>query len=148
MKKIMNANISMEEIELLELIASRKGTIYGRNLLKEVIYRNTHRPDFEVGDIVIFCNYDRRIYGYQLIDMVGRIVEANIISDIDKNKNRTYCSLYKIEFEIQVEDKGLIKEIAYVNDNFKYSTIRKANCEYHINNVGKAKDEHSDCISL
>lgn len=149
MKKIMNANISMKEIELLELIANRKGTIYGRNLLKEVIYKNTHRPDFEPGDIVIFNDYHRSMYGYQLVDMIGKVIEASIYEDTDRTtKTKKFFSYYKIEFELQVDDKPLIKETAYLSDNHRYTVISKANKEYQINYRGKAKSEHSDCISI
>lgn len=130
------ARLTKKELEVLQAIAEKQG-IVGRKKIEQFIWCNTTDAKYEIGDKVVFSEYDRKIYGNKIVDWVGTVTKRSWIT-ISSN----YIS-YELEVEYEV-DGVLYKTTSYVTES---NISKKNNRLKGINKIVK-KSKYEDSISI
>ena len=101
--------------------------VKGKRLLERVIWLNTTKPKYEVGQLVTFSDCARTINGSKVINWVGRVKE------ISPNSEEKF---YFYELVVKYKDKnGAIKETFGCAREFELkSTRKKEDVNYPLNN--------------
>jgi len=82
----------------------------GKKQLRHLLWLNTVKPKFKVGQFVTVTNYSHRICGHQVIDFRAKVVKHNAFI----NTNEWH---YELEMEITCNGKTqTIKEYASESD--------------------------------
>lgn len=103
--------------------------ITGKNLIKKIIWMNTVKTKYKVGDKVIFSDHrlGLRVYGTRVIDFVGVITEIKF-SLVDDDKT----TVYEIEYKLS---NGETKKI-WVKE---FEISRKTTTKNLVNKVGNGE---------
>jgi hypothetical protein len=115
-----------KDINTLKRLVSEEN-VKGKKLLERVIWLNTTKPKYKVGQLVIFSDRARTINGSKVINWVGRIKE---VSPNSKEK------FYFYELTVKYKDKdGVVKETFGYGKEFELnSTRKKDDVNYPLNN--------------
>ncbi len=114
------------ELNVLEKLVNDP-EVKGKKLLERVIWLNTTKPKYEVGQIVIFSDPARTINGTKVIDWVG------IVKNIRPNSEERF---YFYELTVKYKNaNGVIEETSGYGKEFALkSTRKKDDVNYPLNN--------------
>jgi hypothetical protein len=105
-----------------------------KSTLDWVLWRNTTKPKFKVGDCYKVTDRGHRIYGYEVIDFKAEIVKISVWK---------HCKTYRYELKAicKCEGKKQIETSIFVDED-KIDGRKK--CKDNENILGNAKDESAD----
>ena len=105
-----------KDINTLKRLANEED-IKGKKLLERVIWLNTTKPKYEVGQLVVFSDRDRTINGSAVINWVGRV---KAVKPNSKEK------FYFYELTVKYKDiNGVITETFGLGKEFELKSTRK-----------------------
>lgn len=73
----------------------------GKEQLRHLLWLNTSKPKYKVGDCVRITNYQHKVFGHQVIDFSGKIAEIYTF----KHSNEWH---YRLEMEVICGDKHTV----------------------------------------
>lgn len=117
----------MERKDINTLKRLVEENVKGKRLLERVIWLNTTKPKYEVGQLVIFSHSGRTINGSKVINWVGRVKEI-----IPNSEEKFYFYELTVKFK---NKNGLIEETFGYGKEFELkSTRKKDDVNYPLNN--------------
>ena len=122
------------ELNTLQKLIEKEDT-KGKKLLERVVWLNTTKPKYTIGDCYAITHKGHYIYGVPVINMNAKILDIH--SDC-RNK------LYRYDLElIIITDSGIHKEVkVYINENDIGKKVK--------NNINKIvpKDKYPESIGI
>ena len=114
------------DLKVLETLA-KDPEVKGKKLIERVIWLNTTKPKYEVGQLVVFSDRARTINGSKVINWVGRIKE------VEPNSAEKFY-FYTLDVKYKNKD-GVVKETFGYGKEFELkSTRKKDDVNYPLNN--------------
>ena len=122
------------DLKVLETLA-KDPEVKGKKLLERVIWLNTTKPKYEVGQLVVFSDRARTINGSTVIDWVGRVKEIR-----PNSEEKFYFYILDVKYK---DKNGVVKEtFGNGKECALKSTRKKDDVNYPLNNKSE------DMISL
>lgn len=109
----------------------------GKKQLRHLLWLNTSKPKFEVGDCFEVTDYGHRIYGHQVINFKARVVEVYTW----KTDDNWY---YKLEMEVICGDKVTIS----YEHKTESQLIRSKKCKDNRNVLGETKTDVEESLDI
>ena len=122
------------ELNTLQKLIEKEDT-KGKKLLERVVWLNTTKPKYTIGDCYAITDKGHYIYGVPVINMNAKILDIH--SD---SRNKLYH--YDLELII-ITDSGIHKEVkVYINENDIGKKVK--------NNINKIvpKDKYPESIGI
>lgn len=114
-----------KDINTLKRLVSEN--VKGKKLLERVIWLNTTKPKYEVGQLVIFSDRARTINGSKVINWVGRVKEVR-----PNSEEKFYFYILDVKYK---DKDGVVKETFGNGKEFELnSTRKKDDVNYPLNN--------------
>lgn len=108
-------------------------TFNGKDLLGWLIWYNTDKPKYKVGDYVQFSEPHTRIYGKQIINFNAKVVKVKAFT-------REKVWLYELEFTCKFDGKDDYTTKGYAREGDMNPS------DTDINYLGETKSKHSESI--
>lgn len=107
----------------------------GKKQLRHLLWLNTSKPKYSVGQFVTVSNYSHSVYGHPVINFKAKITGINSFT----TDNEWH---YEMEMDVTCGDKhAIIKEYARESE-------LKGGVKSNRNVLGTAKSEHEDALSV
>ena len=104
----------------------------GKNTLGWLIWRNTYKPKYKVGDFVKTTDYSHRIYGHQVINHNAKVIAITFWQG-DRQPHYELEAVYKIDGK---ED--------YITKLYSLENTLGEKTNSNVNYLGEQKSKYSD----
>lgn len=126
--------MTKSELNTLQKLMEKEDT-KGKKLLDQLIWLNTSKPKYTIGNYHIITDIGHRIYGVPLENKKAKLIEIRTISS-----EKQY--LYKFELEFETTDGRHLTTTACVTERYIGRRVR----DNH--NVVTAQDKHAESIGV
>lgn len=126
--------MTKSELNTLQKLMEKEDT-KGKKLLDQLIWLNTSKPKYTIGNYHIITDIGHRIYGVPLENKKAKLIEIRTISS-----EKQY--LYKFELEFETTDGRHLTTTACVTERYIGRIVR----DNH--NVVTAQDKHAESIGV
>lgn len=107
----------------------------GKKSLKHLLWLNTVKPKYEIGQFVKVTNYAHRIYGHQVINFKAKVIEH-------RSYNHTNEWFYTLEMEVTCDGKTKTFEEYAPESDIKGGVRNNKNV------LTSKNGEFDDCLSV
>lgn len=126
--------MTKEQIKVFEELLESKET-KGKKWLRFLLWLNTTKPKYKVGDCFEVTDRGHSIYGYPVKDFKGKITAVNYYLN-------EYEYRYELEVEVECDGKKTTSKV------YKVESQLTKRCKGNKNILGEAKSEYSDALDI